>query len=423
MKYFEFESYSLGSNRAEFSYNFDSKYRFKEIIEFELVDSPTVNSSILDKAMFLAFILIGTSYFKCFPNSEIILRNRLDEWQTKFFNTVYEKGLSQFAYENNITNFPSSLFKASVTSNAKSFNFDGQGVICLQSGGKDSLLLSTILANKNITYEGLYICSNGSLPKIITNLPKQKKLLVINRKIDIKGLEKVKKLGALNGHVPITYINSSLAIIQALLIGKKDILLAIGQEGEEPHAYINSRPVYHQWSKTYKAEIDLAEYVHKYISKDINVGSPLRCYSELYVAKMFSEVAWTKFAKMFSSCNEANYKQTSDSVNLTWCGKCPKCPNAYLMFAPFIRPKQLQEIFEGRDLFKESKLTEIFMGLLGVENKIKPFECVGGINELQKAYHMAIENGYDKLPFDVDKSDFDYKKTYKMQTWCKDYII
>lgn len=423
MKYFEFESYTLKNNRAEFCYNFDKKHKFKEIVEFELGANYIANPKILDSAMFLAFILIGTSYFKCFPESSIVLNCKINNWQSDFFNNVYKYGLSQFAFENNLNNLTSDIFKPTARNQPSAIKFEGRGALCLESGGKDSLLLSTILADKNISFDGLYITSNSGVPKVIRSLPKQNNLIVINRKIDIAGLEKVKKLGSLNGHVPVTYINSSLAIIQALLIGKDDILLAIGQEGEEPHAFINNMPVYHQWSKTYTAEIALADYVKQYISSDLNIGSPLRSYSELYVAELFCKKAWAKYAKYFSSCNESNYKQTSDSNNLTWCGNCPKCANAYLMFAPFIASKKLQKIFAGKDLFSEPKLTEIFKGLLGVGNNIKPFECVGGINELQKAYYMAIENGYNKLPFDVNNSNFDYKKTYEMQTWCKDYII
>jgi hypothetical protein len=43
--------------------------------------------------------------------------------------------------------------------------------------------------------------------------------------------------------------------------------------------------------------------------------------------------------------------------------------------------------------------------------------------ELEMAYHTALQNGYKSLPFEVEKSDFDYKQLYDVQKWAKDYII
>jgi len=57
-------------------------------------------------------------------------------------------------------------------------------------------------------------------------------------------------------------------------------------------------------------------------------------------------------------------------------------------------------------------LTETFKGLLGIDGVMKPFECVGEVDELRLAYHMAWENfGTEsyQLSFDVPKGDFDYK--------------
>ena len=46
-------------------------------------------------------------------------------------------------------------------------------------------------------------------------------------------------------------------------------------------------------------------------------------------------------------------------------------------------------------------------------------ECIGEIDELRLAYHMAQERGgYESLPFDVPKSDFDYMKVYPAQDWA-----
>ncbi len=218
---------------------------------------------------------------------------------------------------------------------------------------------------------------------------------------------------------PITYIVQSIGVIQAILLGKADILASVAHEGEEPHHHIGNLPVTHQWSKTWSAETAFAEYVQRYISADIRIGSPLRGYSELKVAEQFVEHGWEKYGHIFSSCNIANYGQGSDNTTLKWCGNCPKCANSYLLFAPFLPSGELKSIFNGQNLFTKLTLEQSFKGLLGIDGVPKPFECIGEIDELRLAYRLALERGgYDSLPFEVPKSSFDYTQTYPAQTWA-----
>ena len=128
--------------------------------------------------------------------------------------------------------------------------------------------------------------------------------------------------------------------------------------------------------------------------------------------------------KQFSSCNRANYEQGIDNTKLKWCGKCPKCANAFLLFAPFIEAKELKSLFNDEDLFAKPLLNETFKGLLGIDNVMKPFECVGEIDELRLAYHKAqAKGGYEKLPFEVPDSNFNYMKEYPTQEWAKSLIL
>lgn len=63
----------------------------------------TINlQTLLDRALFLSFILIGTSYYKSHPTANIKLDFPLDAFQANFFTTVYTHGLSQFIYENKL---------------------------------------------------------------------------------------------------------------------------------------------------------------------------------------------------------------------------------------------------------------------------------------------------------------------------------
>lgn len=420
MKKFVFKSYEFNKpeSTAEFLYGFDDGREFKELVKFR--STPNYDEKTLDRAMFLAFVILGVSYYKTFPSVDVILPVPIDEWQVKFFDSIYQEGLGQFAFENNLTRGDLAHFKATGQKNEDGYSYGGDGILALQSGGKDSLLTASLLTEKNIDFASVYLTSGDHHPKILDEIGSD--LTIILRSIDHDELRAALKDGAQNGHVPVTYIVQSLALIQAILLGKNKILTSIAHEGEEPHTYIGDLAVTHQWSKTWAAEESFSEYVSRYISPNIQIGSPLRQYSELRVAEMFVKHAWAKYGHKFSSCNVANYRQGSDNSELKWCGDCPKCANSYLLFAPFLPADDLKSIFGGQDLFVKPSLQHAFKGLLGIDNIPKPFECVGEIEELQLAYHMAQKNGYAQLPFDVPISNFDYMKQYPSQGWATEML-
>ena len=396
---------------------------------FNLLDDPGL-TQLLDQAMFLAFILIGTSYYKAHPTKNIRLDRPLDDFQARFFSTVFQEGLSQYAFENRLTRDKLATFKPTPGfQNKPAVEYRGQGVLALQSGGKDSLLVAELLNEHNINFVPWYISSSSdrSHPNVIDHLDdgfNHQKASVVYRQIDHLHLQQT---GGLNGHVPVTFIVESLALIQAILNNQNVILTSIGREGEEPHAMIGDLPVNHQWSKTWQAEQLMTEYIKRYLSPDLHLGSPIRHLSELRIADLFVQKCWQKYGYSFSSCNEANYKQNNQNSTLKWCGHCAKCANSYLLFCPFIPPQFLQSLFGDKDLFLDQNLTQIFKGLLGVGGEMKPFECVGSVEELRSAYHHRMTTPpiplpqspgatqttywqpvYANLPFRVSESNFNY---------------
>jgi hypothetical protein len=270
----------------------------------------------------------------------------------------------------------------------------------LESGGKDSLLTAVLLEKAALTFTAWFLSSNSDYPKVLGDLPGD--LVVATRQLDLAALNSARLAGGLNGHVPVTYITQSLALIQAILLGKNQILTSIGQEGIEPNAFLGDLAINHQWSKTKPAQRQLARYVKNYISPDFELSSPLEKMNELEIAKLFNQLAWRRFGQEFSSCNRANYRQNNVARQLKWCGDCPKCANTFLLFAPFRPASELKALFGGQDLFTKPSLTEIFKGLVGVDGVPKPFECVGERDELRAAYHQVKPSqGYGRLPFVV----------------------
>lgn len=407
--------FDAATGQAEFYYNFEStNYRFCERIKFQPVTQ--FNEAAFDRALFLAFVLIGTSYYKAFPSRQVKLNiGELDQFQTEFFSRVYQEGLSQFAFENQLQRSDLAQFNATTKETVKPVDYRGQGVVSLQSGGKDSLLVASLLQPQSLTGEWLYVSHGPEHPAVIERLGWP--LSQVDRQVDRQGLSATTTAGGLNGHVPVTYIISAIGLLQLILSGRQYLVSAIGHEGEEAHAWIGDLAVNHQWSKTWSAEQALVDYVRRYISSDIKVGSLLRQYSELKIAELFSAHCWAEYGRDFSSCNRANYQQGSNNRHLSWCGNCPKCANSYLLFAPFVASDELTALFDGQDLFAKPSLTEIFKGLLAVDDVMKPFECVGEIAELRQAYRLALANGYQPLPFEVEASTFDYNQTYPAADW------
>lgn len=422
MNRFIFERYEFETttNTAHFYYAFEDGRAFHESVSFDA--EAEYNLELLERALFLAFILVGVSYYKLFPSAEVVLPCDLDHWQVRFFNHVYQEGLSQFAYENELTRHDLAHFVFSLDAPAPSpVPYAGSGRLVLQSGGKDSLLVASILHEKDTPYIAWYLGSTPKYPALLEQLGVSLKSSV--RSIDIAGLKAGIHDGGKDGHVPITYIVQSFALIQAILLGKNEVIVSIAHEGEEPHHHIDDLAVTHQWSKTWSAEQDFSHYVSTYISPDLRVGSPLRSLSEMRVAELFVEHAWEAFGHSFSSCNVANYQQGNDNTTLKWCGNCPKCANSYLLFAPFLPASELQSIFGGQDLFSKSTLSRTFMGLLDINNVPKPFECIGEIDELRLAYDKSQQRGgYDALPFDVPASHFDSARTYDAQAWATEML-
>jgi len=420
--YIESYQYDPQLARATFHYSFDKNLAFTEELYFEAPGSD-YNLQALDRALQLAHVLLGISYYKVFPTKQVEVESfDLASEQAEFFSTVYRDGLSQFVYENNLQPDDIAVFNGAGGGEV-AVGYAGQGLVALQSGGKDSLLLAELLRRRGVEFASLYVSSSDLHPSVIDEVGASQHRDV-RRRIDSSGLGQASQTGGLNGHVPITYLVIGIALIDMVLNNDSHLLLGIGQEGEEPYLTIGDYAVRHQWSKTYQAELMMARYVSSFISPDIRVGSPLRGFTELRIAELFAENCWTRYGRKFASCNVANYKQGQANSSLSWCGNCAKCANSFLLFAPFVNPAELRDVFGG-NLFENANLTDVFKGLLAIDGATKPFECIGETDELRLAYHMALdrypEAGY-RLPFEIPVSNFDYGALCPLQAWAQDLL-
>ena len=253
---FEFLDYSFEQSTAKFRYQGKDDIIFTETVDFAPAEVD-YDPEVLESALFLAFIVIGTSYYKASPTTSVKIKQDLTPFQADFFNKIYQEGLSQYAFENNLTRNDLAHFTSSDITPSSHSTFTKEQSLVLLSGGKDSLLSTEIIRESHEPFRVMFITSQKSYPAIIDEFNNP---IIVRRHID---KENLKQAGGLNGHVPVSLITESLGLIQAILIGASKLEIGIGKEGLEPHAKIQDLAVNHQWSKTVEAQTLMKEYIKK----------------------------------------------------------------------------------------------------------------------------------------------------------------
>jgi hypothetical protein len=193
-------------------------------------------------------------------------------------------------------------------------------------------------------------------------------------------LFELNRKGALNGHVPVTAINSAILVLAAILYGHDAIAFSNERSASSATLAEGGREVNHQWSKGFAFECLLGDWVRSHVAADLDYFSLLRPLSELGVTRRFARL--TQYHPVFSSCNR-NFKIVGPRPTARWCGQCPKCHFVFLALAPFMPKPQLTAIF-GRNLLDDAGLAGAFDALLEWHAH-KPFECVGEGRESRAA--------------------------------------
>lgn len=377
-KTFIIDSYSIDveSLKATFEYSLDNKIRFSEEIQFPKPKNLTKQKiELLSHILRYVQIMLGISYFKSVNPSNILINNNpLNKEQAKFFNKIYNLGLGEYAYKNKLVvdvNFP---YSDKVLNTTIAENLEDKILLPI-GGGKDSIVSLEIIKKLKKDFILFYVGESF----LIKNFTEKYKLPIVYVKRKIcKNLIELNKKGALNGHVPITAINSFLSLITAFLFDIKNIYFSNEQSANSGNLEYNGKIVNHQYSKSFDFENDFRSFIYSIGFKKINYASILRPVSELLVFKKFSKLS--KYFDVFSSCN-SNFKIQDKQTQILWCGECPKCAFVYIMLAPYVETKELVSIF-GKDLLETKELIGLFEELAGLKN-YKPFECVGEVNEVK----------------------------------------
>ncbi len=188
------------------------------------------------------------------------------------------------------------------------------------------------------------------------------------------------RLGAYNGHIPVTAINSAILVCAAMLYGFDAIAFSNERSASVATLEYDGQSVNHQWSKGIDFERGLRAHIATHIAADLDYFSLLRPLSELAVDARFARE--TQYDDVFSSCNR-NFRIRGERPSDRWCGQCPKCHFVFLALAPFVAKPRLLGIF-GRNLLDDPALAPGFDALLEYREH-KPFECVGEGRESRAA--------------------------------------
>jgi len=313
----------------------------------------------------------------------------LETSQIDWWKKVYFHGLGEFFFLNSITTDKSSFVNIECattdTLEKGKFDLDSNKVLIPIGGGKDSVVTLELLKEPFESTPLILNPRQASIETILAAGYEKENFVEIKRTIHPTLLE-LNDLGFLNGHTPFSALLAFICVFAAALSGSKQIALSNESSANEPTDQISG--VNHQYSKSIEFERDFREYVAKYISEDIKYFSFLRPLSEYTIARLFAT-----FPNHFNSFKSCNVGSKSDS----WCGNCAKCLFTYIILSPFVERDILIEIF-GKDLYDDQLLLQHFNELIG-QTEVKPFECVGTIDEVNMAVNMALNMTKKPLPF------------------------
>lgn len=379
---FRFVRADYADGDARLVYAFDDGVELVERVGFP--GAPAIDparSKAFDAALKLLHLVAGVSYYKAgVPETIVVDAGPLDDATADLLDELYFHGLGEFAYHNKLDlagriRFPRG---AAAPPPAAAAGLPPRSLVPV-GGGKDSLvsveLLKTLREDATAAWVGLSPLIAACVER--TGLP----ALNIERRLAPELFE-YNKLGAWNGHIPVTAINSAILALAAVLYGYDAVVFSNERSASSATLEYLGQAVNHQWSKGWEFERRFAAYLRSHVAADLAYCSLLRPLSELAVTKLFARQ--TRYDDVFSSCNR-NFKILGPKPADRWCGQCPKCHFVFLALAPFVTKPRLLAIF-GRNLLDDEAQIAGFDALMEFREH-KPFECVGEGRESRAAMH------------------------------------
>ena len=390
---FTFERQSVtteeGTLRLAFDFNLDDCYHFQPTLEIParpFFDWDSIPSEQLEILAFQIGMTELVSYWKiACPKRVVVMPFVLTESQKRFWKKLYYNGLGEFMYLNGITVSETDLMQIESYGKKQFTNVNlelNERTLVPVGGGKDSVVTLECLRNEMPVIPMIVTPRGATLNCVETAGYKGNEFIVINRTLDPTML-KLNAEGYLNGHTPFSALLAFISILVAF--GSRSKYIALSNENSANESTVPGTNINHQYSKSIEFERDFRNYVAEHINKEVQYFSFLRPLSELQIASLFAQCE--AYHPVFRSCNVGS---KTDS----WCGHCPKCLFTWIILSPFLSHDKLIAIF-CKDLMADASLMPILEELNGTA-AVKPFECVGTVEEVRACMDAVNGNG-DKV--------------------------
>ena len=385
--------FDAATGEARLAYAFDDGPELVETVRFP--GAPFVldaaRATAVQGALRLLHLIAGVSYYKAAVPPEIRIESYgIDAATAELMTSLYENGLGEFAYRNKLVlrgkiKFP---VASAAKQDAAKVGLAPHALVAI-GGGKDSLVsieaLRALGVDQTVTWVGSSPLIKACAER--TGLP----TLNVTRTLSPLLFE-YNKQGALNGHIPVTAVNSAILALAALLQGVDQVVFSNERSASYGSLIVSddglvTDEVNHQWSKGWEFERAFAAHLRSHVAADLDYYSLLRPFSELAVARQFARL--DRYDQHFSSCNR-NFHLLGERPAQRWCGVCPKCHFVFLALAPFMPKPRLMGIF-GRNLLDETEQAPGFDALLEYRDH-KPFECVGEGRESRAAMDALADS-------------------------------
>ncbi|MCL2027935.1 MAG: hypothetical protein FWG79_05545 [Bacteroidales bacterium] len=393
---FSYESFHVTRSekklQIEFLFVVSEHIKFQPTIIIPARSFYKINELSDEQINLLAFhigMIEMVSYWKATCSPTVVVKPfALSNEQIEWWKKLYFHGLGEFFYVNEIQTSQSEFMEIKSVSDLvlEKQNFDlDEKIIVPIGGGKDSVVTLELLRKSKLEICPMIINPRGATLNCarIAGFERDQ-IIEVNRTIHQRLLE-LNAEGFLNGHTPFSAMLAFVSLLTSAITGMKHI--ALSNESSANEATVLDQNVNHQYSKSLEFEVDFRDYVKKYISDDFDYFSFLRSLNELEISERFAR--FPQYHSVFRSCNVGSKEDI-------WCCNCAKCLFAYIILSPFIDPEKMLEIF-GVDLLNNEMLKHEFNQLIGIET-VKPFECVGTVDEVNTALNLHIQRFPNHTP-------------------------
>ena len=375
-------------NGLEYRFSSEAFGDFSEHVYFpssvelaRYIDQPALRQLIDLSALF-----VGVSYYKASAEDSIVSATTLGSAGLQSVISLYTDGLGEF-YARNSLDFP-----PKISFDILSYDSDQRQVsdselrqvnennpIVAFGGGKDS-------------HAAIDICRRaGKTPVLVSVVLSQLvqtklesmvngEINCIRRQIDQKLIRLNASGEALNGHIPVTAINSVLLTIYAVCTQSRWVVFSNERGASVATCRYHNYDVNHQFSKSLQFEQQYRHAVSELFGNSVQYFSILRACSELWIAAYVATCV-SQAHQYLASCNRNFIIAGSHALptGTRWCGSCSKCVFCAIIFAPYLDKAQFLNLFDN-DILNDAGNLQHAMDLCGVGDA-KPWECVGDVDD------------------------------------------